>query len=377
MSVDDVIDAQDARLEVYMRMNDDSEKDYCFSVGINDTFESLMQVFHTLKLSLRPNAFYHQIPSGFKVSTDPGYLTVYGGLLYTDDATKNTKNVKLTDKISDHAWPGQLIVPVWEPKNSNKFIVLAILAFWLYTDLPDVWSPTPGICLTNQISFIIAAILNKFELKEAALDMIRETAVNRSSFTAQMIFFAFHVFKCALIYGTLWIGVFNPYSLNPYKVYTINKTDKFDDAKRDQLIAIGWTGSRKATLEEYKEYFRDTEVKKLGGIVKASKMGMFERLKNPGVILGEGEGFDTPLTDVKSLKQIEANPEKFELTYEYYADIGEYFENYLSTQSKNANTDIKNFRKYGPSDCSERIKKIVEARKAIGDAKAKEDKKTK
>ncbi|ONH67732.1 Glucose-signaling factor 2 [Cyberlindnera fabianii] len=339
MSVDDVIDAQDARLEVYMRMNDDSEKDYCFSVGINDTFESLMQVFHTLKLSLRPNAFYHQIPSGFKVSTDPGYLTVYGGLLYTDDATKNTKNVKLTDKISDHAWPGQLIVPVWEPKNSNKFIVLAILAFWLYTDLPDVWSPTPGICLTNQISFIIAAILNKFELKEAALDMIRETAVNRSSFTAQMIFFAFHVFKLT----------------NLMMLREIN------------LIAIGWTGSRKATLEEYKEYFRDTEVKKLGGIVKASKMGMFERLKNPGVILGEGEGFDTPLTDVKSLKQIEANPEKFELTYEYYADIGEYFENYLSTQSKNANTDIK---------ISENMK-IVEARKAIGDAKAKEDKKTK
>ena len=40
--------------------------------------------------------------------------------------------------------------------------VPCILACWLYTDLPDFISPTPGICLTNQMTKLMAWVLVQF-----------------------------------------------------------------------------------------------------------------------------------------------------------------------------------------------------------------------
>jgi hypothetical protein len=353
---------EDARLEVYIRMNDDNEKDYCFSVGLNDTFEDLIKIFTTLKLSLRPNAFYDQIPVGFKISTDPGYLTMYGGLLFNDDAHKSTKLMKLNDKVSDHVWPGQLIIPVWRSNDFTFYSVVLWLLTWLYTDLPDFISPTPGICLTNQISKIIAKVLTAFELNDLASDILAETIVSKTSITAQCIFFTFHFLKCVMVFFVLYFGIFNPYSLNPVKVYHLNLTDKLDEKKKQELISIGWTGSRRAILDEFKEHIREFEIQRVGGIVKASKLGLFEKLKNPGVKLGEGEGFQTPFEDIKSLQYLEEHPEKFLLSYDYFAELGEYFENHLTTESTDANKDIKDFRKFGPMSNTERIKTIIEKR---------------
>lgn len=177
----DTIDAQDAVFEIYIRMNGEHEKDYCFNVGINDTFESLFRIFESLKISLRPNVFYEQKPIGFKVSNSPGYLTDNGGFLFSYDSDKLTKDVKLTDKISDHCWPGQLVLPIWKTDYFTQYSIILGLLTWLYTDLPDAISPTPGICLTNQISRTLARVAANFDYNELAADMLAETAVDRKS----------------------------------------------------------------------------------------------------------------------------------------------------------------------------------------------------
>lgn len=361
----DVIDAQDARLEIYIRMNDDPDKDYCFSVGINDEFSSLINIFQVLKLSLRPSIFYKQIPKSFKVSSDPGLLTDNGGLLFSDYAAKSTFEVKLTDKISDFAWPGQLILPVWEKDTLKQTSVVLFLLFWLYTDLPDYYSPTPGICLTNQVSKLVSLVLKQFGVNDVADNILKEIEPNQATYAVQIIFFVIHLIKITFIYLSLWSGLFNPYSLNPYKIHTVNKTEKLNDKKRDELISIGWTGSRRANIDEYREYFKECEIKRAGGIVKASKLGLFEKLKSPAIKLGKGEGFDSDLKSTKTVKDLEADPSKFFLTYDYFGEIGEVFENYLTNESTNVNQDIKNFRKYGPITSNDRIKKIIQARKTL------------
>lgn len=356
-------DESDARLEVYIRMNDDNEKDYGFSVGINDTFGDLTKIFTTLKLSLRPNVFYEQIPQGFAISTDPGYLTPYGGLLFNDDAHKHLKTMKLDDKVSDNVWPGQLILPIWRFNDFNFYSVILLLLTWLYTDLPDFISPTPGIGLTNQITYLIAKVLTYFDLDHVAVEVLKETTVNAYSKTAQSIFFAAHVLKCLFAFGALYFGLFNPYSMNPITNHQITSNEKLDEEKRQELISIGWTGSRRATVDEFKDYYRQLEIDRAGGIVKASKLGLFEKLKSPGVVLGEGEGFQTKSTEEKSLAKLEEHPEKFYLSYEYFSELGEYFEEYLSSASKDINKDIKDFRKYGPASNTARILSIVEKRR--------------
>lgn len=359
----DVIDAQDAVFEIYVRMNEEHEKDYCFNVGINDTFESLFKIFDSLKISLRPNIFHEQRPIGFKVSDSPGYLTDNGGLLFSYNADKFTKNVKLTDKISDHCWPGHLVLPIWREDYFTHYAIISLILVWLYTDLPDFISPTPGICLTNQISRALARVAVRFDYPQLAADLITETTPNSTSKTAQIIFFIFHIVKSLMIYLVLYSGLFNPYCLNPIKMHKIASNDKLDEKKKLELISLGWTGTRKATLDEYKEFYREYKIKEVGGIVKASKMGLFEKLKEPGVNLKFGEGFQSDLSNKTTLKDLEANPEKFILNFDWFALVGENYENYLASASTDKAQDVKNFRRYGPLVASDRIKKIVEGRK--------------
>lgn len=359
----DTIDAQDAVFEIYIRMNGEHEKDYCFNVGINDTFDSLFKIFDSLKISLRPNVFYEQKPIGFKVSNSPGYLTDNGGLLFSYDSDKITKDVKLTDKISDHCWPGQLVLPIWKKDHFTEYSIILGLLTWLYTDLPDFISPTPGICLTNQVSRTLARVAAHFDYKELAADMLAETAVNSNSVTAQIFFFVFHIFKCVMIFLFLYSGLFNPYTINPITMQHLKATDKLDEKKKLELISLGWTGTRKATLDEYKEFYREAEIKRVGGLVKASKLGLFAKLREPGVELGPGEGFQSDLTNKTTIKDLEANPEKFILNFEWYTLVGEYYEDYLANESQDKAVDVKNYRRYGPLTSNDRIKKIVEGRK--------------
>lgn len=356
-----ILEQEDALIEIYIRFNDDIEKDYCFSVGLNDDFASLLKIFDTLKLSLRPSIFYKQTPIGFKVSNDPGYLTENGGMLFSYDAMKTTKDVELTDKVSDKCWPGQLIIPVWETDTKTKYgLVFALLA-WLYTDLPDAHSPTPGICLTNQVSRTLAWVITTFtEYNNIADDILKETEINQTSYWVQWAFFSLHVVKILFVFLAAWTGMYNPYSLNPAKAA---KVPKIDASKKQDLIDIGWTGARRATLDEYKEFYREYKIKQAGGIVQASRAGLFEKLKNPGVLLGEGEGFQSDMKDVSKLEDLK-DSKLFTLNYEYFLEVGSQFEDQL-IKSENPNKDIKDFRKYGPLEVESKIiKEIYANRKA-------------
>ncbi|CCH46157.1 Glucose-signaling factor 2 [Wickerhamomyces ciferrii] len=362
----DVLDAQDAVFEIYVRMNDDSEKDYCFNVTINDSFDKLLKIFDSLKISLRPSIFYNQRPIGFKISKSPGYLTDNGGLLFDNNADKLTQNVKLSDKISDYCWPGQLVLPIWEENYFLSYSIISLLLVWLYTDLPDFISPTPGICLTNQLSRFFANLAQHFNYDKLAQDLFAEIQPHQSTKLIQIFFFIIHIVKIAFLYFALSLGIFNPYTINPIKMRKIVAHDKLDEAKKLELIALGWTGTRRSTLDEYREFYKDFKIKQVGGIVKASKLGLFEKLREPGVFLDDGEGFQSDLNNTTSLKDLELDSSKFILNFDWFAIIGENYEYYLDNESKDKGQDVRNYRRYGPLISNERIEKIVQGRKDKG-----------
>ncbi|KAM9916602.1 hypothetical protein OXX80_013558, partial [Metschnikowia pulcherrima] len=57
--------APESALEIYLRFNDDMEKDYCLQITATTTFRDLFKVFKTLPISLRPNLFYDPEPVSF------------------------------------------------------------------------------------------------------------------------------------------------------------------------------------------------------------------------------------------------------------------------------------------------------------------------
>lgn len=365
MNPEDLMEAEDATLEVYIRMNDEAEKDYCFSVGINQDFESLLPIFNSLNVSLRPSVFQEHMPIGFKVSKDPGYLTPTGGLLFTAKSKMKVyqEKVRLSDKVSDHVWPGQLILPIWKTDYLLKYSIILLLVTWLYTDLPDMISPTPGICFTNQVSRIGSAVALYFGNTKLSQDLLADTAVNQAPTMLQIVFFAFHILKVVFIYFALHIGLINPYSLNPFNKPK-DEDIKNNEEKKKHLLEIGWTGSRRATIEEFNDFYRQQEFKKAGGVIKASKLGLIEKLRNPGVLLERGEGFDSDLKNTNTFNDLKSKPYPFVLNYEYLAKVGEYFEAKLNSSNETKQL-VKDYRKYGPLDMDDSIKAIIQERKSL------------
>lgn len=302
--------------EVYIRFNNDNEKDYCFNVDDETTFDDLNKIFTTLPIALRPSLFYHPKPTGFKYSVNPGYLTANGGLLYSYNVD-NLFFLKLPksqlDRISDYVWPSQLIFPVWEFNHFYHLNFVLILLAWLYTDLPDFISPTPGICLSNQMLRATAYLVTLAgpDYQVYADNIIKETSAHGTTQTLQILFFAFHFIKLIIIYLCLFVGLLNPIESNPLKVFynrmldlvktsvlnqPENTHDKFGNLKPEDLIAIGWTGSRRLTLDDYKENYKNVIIENAGGIVKAHQKGLLKNInKNLGVYLDNDEGFGTPL----------------------------------------------------------------------------------
>ncbi|GMG37441.1 unnamed protein product [Ambrosiozyma monospora] len=125
--------ANGKRVDVYIRMNDDEEKDYCFHVESTKTFGDLIEIFNTLPLNLSPSIYYEKIPVGFKVSTFPGYLTREGGLLFGYEAAeeKNLKSVPNDALISSKVWNGQLLIPVFPERTFLRYAVNTGLVLWL------------------------------------------------------------------------------------------------------------------------------------------------------------------------------------------------------------------------------------------------------
>lgn len=368
--IEDVEDVEDGFLEIYLRFNDDMEKDYCFQVKTSATFDSLFKIFESLPIALRPSLFYNSRPVGFEVSTCPGYLTEDGALLFSYETSQPRfkKKVSNHDKISDHVWPGQLVLPVWEFNYFGYYAFLSFLLVWLYTDLPDFISPTPGICLTNQITRVFSALAHYFGqgfLADALLDDIKAPVGT----LGQIGFFVFHILKIGSIYLFFYTGAFNPIRLFRWGRSAVPQT-----ITRESLVAIGWTGTRRACPDEYKDFYREYKIKEFGGMVPAHQAGLFDKLRNLGVFLGEGEGYNTPLNTKASVKDLlaeptEDKPTKLTLNYEYFAKLGEFFQVYTSQEDSNLSEAIKQFRRYGILHLSEVIKKIVENRKAAGDSK--------
>lgn len=351
-----------ALIEIYVRFNDDMEKDYCFQVAPTAMFRDLLDIFKLLPISLRPSVFYHSNPVGFYVSTAPGYLTEDGHVLFSYEVWEERfmKKVALDDVISQHCWPGQLVVPIWEHKDFAFYSFVAFLLVWLYTDLPDFLSPTPGLCLTNQMSNLTAWALRKFgydRLAQLVIDDVQgETLVG-----AQCFFFVFHIIKVAAIFFLIYTGQFNPRTLNRFV------KSKVPPVTREKLVQLGWTGSKRANADEYKDYYRDYKIKEYGGMVAAHQAGLFQRLKKLGVFLGEGEGYNTPLSPDTRLGDA---GEKLVLSYEYFAKLGSYFEQTVQDKEPAELTAaIKQFRRYGFLHSDDEIRAIVAARKTTGDSR--------
>lgn len=357
-------DGAAAALEVYLRFNDDMEKDYCFQITTATEFRDLLKIFETLPISLRPNVFYEPKPLGFVVSTAPGYLTEDGGLLFSYETgqAKYQKKVSLNDKIAKHCWPGQLVMPVWEFNSFGFYSFITFLLVWLYTDLPDFISPTPGLCLTNQMSKVAAFVARKVGYAHIA-ELVIKDVQEPVNVGAQCVFFFFHFVKVLVLYFVVWSGLFNP-----TKVFRINFFQKPKPITKEMLIELGWTGSKRANADEYKEFYRTYKIKELGGMVPAHQAGLFTKLKNLGVFLGDGEGFNTPVNASNKFSDVSA--EKFVLSYGYFVKLGEYFEEYIKGKTpEEVNDAIKQFRRFGLLHSSDDVEEAVLTRKQTGDSK--------
>lgn len=350
-------------MEIYLRFGDDMEKDYCFQVTTKSVFRDLLKIFTTLPIALRPNVFYDSVPKGFVVSTAPGYLTEDGALLFSYETGQKRfqKKVALDDTIADHCWPGQLVLPVWEFNSFAFYSFLSFLGAWLYTDLPDFISPTPGHCMTNYVSKFFAKIARMAGYTHMA-DVLLKDIMDPVGVGAQCIFFFFHIVKVVVIFFVLWAGVFNPTRIlrSPFAPKV--------DVTKEQLISLGWTGSKRANADEYKEHYRNAKIKEYGGMVPAHQAGLFTRLKQLGVFLGEGEGFNTPVSSENTFDDLKED--KLILSYSYFVKLGEHFEKFIKDKPQNEVTEaIKEFRRFGLLNSSEEIRRVVEVRKSHGDSK--------
>lgn len=352
-------------MEIYLRFSDDMEKDYCFQIKTSSLFRSLLKIFRSLPISLRPNVFYNPIPKGFVVLTAPGYLTEDGALLFSYETGQKRfqKKVALDDIVAESCWPGQLVLPVWDFNSFGYYAFVSFLLAWLYTDLPDFISPTPGHCLTNYTSKFLARVGHYYG-HHALADRLLADVLEEVGIGAQLIFFFFHILKLLGIYFIVWAGLFNPVQIirNPFA--------KQPEVTRETLVEVGWTGSKRGNADEYKDHYREVKIKEYGGMVPAHQAGLFTKLKKLGVFLGEGEGFNTPLSAERSVDEI--TKDKFVLSYGYFVKLGEHFEKVIAGKLQDeVSAAIKEFRRYGLLSSSEEIRALVEARKEVGDSKLK------
>lgn len=359
--LNDVSEAADTGyLDVYVRFNDDNEKDYCFQKKLSDKFSSLLDIFEKLPIALRPSLFYSTKPVGFKVSEAPGYLTEDGALLFDYSATKITRNVRNDDVISKNTWPGQLILPVWEFNSFGYYSFITFLLVWLYTDLPDSLSPTPGLALSTFLIKWAAKGLMMLKYYDLAISLVEETTAPVSHF-AEALFFFFHLCKILSCFFLVQSGLFNPYKFFEFRFGSGSKLN----ITRDELIELGWTGSRKASPEEYKEYYRDYKIKELGGMIKSHQAGLFDTLRDLGCYMKLGEGYSTPIDSKTTLKDLQEGT-LFPLNYEFIGLLATYFAEFIQDKEGKELLDfIKQYRRYGLLHSNDQIKALVQKRKSL------------
>lgn len=376
-------------MEIYVRLCDDGEMDYAFQITKEDTLNSKVKhIFDTdptkfndpnVKLTLssftvtRPSIWHNYEPTSYYKSIHPGYLTEGGCLIFDYDATEDKYLVPLDENkpLFDQLWPGQLIVPKWDYNVTSIGIIGGILLLWLYTDLPDCISPTPGICLTNQLSKLIIPVLDKFFDNQSMVEKLREEIqVGYSSLPAQWAFFILHILKIGFIILFTRLGLVNPLSFNPIKMYKVRNYDltKRTDDMKVLLKRIGWIGAKKGSYDQYQQNYYNYMTKKYGGTVPLYKAGLLKVAAKPGLQLNLGEGFQTPLDERftgSTFKEIDTTG-KFVLSEEYFIEL----ENILKEEIDEANGDIglmnelvKRFRRFGLYEPNDKIKELVRKRR--------------
>lgn len=308
-------------MEIYIRLNADVERDYAFQVSNDDTINNKVRKIFPSKtgladlMVLRPSIFHEKNPVKFYKSIHPGYLSEGGCLMFHYDADNEDNLVELNDSkpLIDQLWPGQLVVPQWKFSKKNIWTFVVIMLTWLYTDLPDAISPTPGICLTNQLSRVLIPLARHMDLPDIAAKLEQEVQANYSSLTAQWLFFTMHILKIALITLFFKLGIANPISFNPYKLWTLrdmaspssnsnNKNGKNSAGAsngatdlKTLLRSVGWIGAKRATYDEYQTNYYNYVIEKMGGPVAAYRAGAIRKAAAPGIQLASRRRFPKSL----------------------------------------------------------------------------------
>ncbi|CCE66024.1 hypothetical protein TPHA_0O00540 [Tetrapisispora phaffii CBS 4417] len=368
-------------MEVYVRFNGDADHDYAFQINEDDTVKTKIEPIFTDTsktglgnlMVLRPTIFHKRVPSKFYKSNHPGYLSEGACLLFDNDADYPQYLVDLDESkpLIKQLWPGQLIVPQWEYSPFNVIVYTSLMLLWLYTDLPDMISPTPGICLSNQISrYLVLPFMEMYGLPDMTQKLKDEITVNYNTPLAQIAFFVLHVIKVAIISLVLKLGIGNPISFNPIKIFQTRIINLNDPTLKKTLFNIGWMGARRAGFYDYQPNYYNYIMKKYGGPVAAYKANKLRTAARPGLVLAEGEGFQTPLKDrfTNSTFKTMEEKKKFVLSEEYYIELEKNLKENIDLCEGDIgkmNNEIRRFRRFGLYEVSPKLRQLVLDRKSV------------
>lgn len=312
------------------------------------------------------------MPSEIKLSRHPGFLTSEGGMLFTTDSANKEylDSIEQDAKISDVAWDGQLFVPIWTFLPRRFYGLVAFLAIWLYLDLPQYITPTPGLAPTLLANRLLDYLVPP-SLEESTKESVFSTPI------WQWVFFALHVLKIVFIFILFQTGSFNPVSLNPYSHYS-SRRKKVD---QHMLKSIGWTATRKSTVADWRlENFKNQT--KNGDSHSIQISNSSDKLRFSGIYLDKDEGFNVK----KNMTLIEreefekyklANPSKFYMSEDYlnmyYTPLAIVFSD--PEVSEVTRTEVLSYyRKYGPKKGTTELKAIYEKRERLQNNLIKENK---
>lgn len=364
-------------MDIAIRLHDDYEEDYVFEIQKDFTVNNyLRRIFDKNGelaniLPLRPSIFYKKTPTKFYKSVHPGILTPGGSILFNFDSTKNEflKELDSNVPLIQQLWPGQLIVPKWDVAYKNIICYTIICFLWLYTDLPDFISPTPGNCLTNYISWVLIPIMNYLNKPQLSEKLKKEIQPNFSSHNTQIIFFVLHILKILILTLFLGFGMVNPISFNLFKIRNANKLKANKNFFIEKLYKnLGWTGLKKTPYELYKKEYYEHIMKKHGGMLGAYKVGKLKRAVNPGIILNSGEGYSTPIENTISTFKAMKENQKYILSEVYFHQLEKDLESNLDKCARDIyskNVLIKNYKRHGNFEGSIEIENIIQLREQL------------
>lgn len=341
--------------DIYIRMKDSPDNDICFQIQDNKTtFNDLIKIFEVIPIVFSPSIFYEKVPIGFSISFYPGFLTRTGGILFEQESG-NKKYLKkiddLNDHVSDHCLPGQLIIPIFKKRTLLHQGILLSLAAWLYTDLPDFISPTPGICFTNYASLAIVYLFRYVLNRPVQAQKFYDDIFEPVGIVGQCIYFAFHIFKVLLLYFILWSGSFNPYSWT--------KQPKLHDINKEKLVDVGWTGAIKLQKPQYQDEYRNFLISKFGSFINVYKAGKLSYVKECVIPLEDGEGYSSN----SGIKVSDELDHPFILTKELLLREFKHVKNEISRLPiDEAWVELKRYRRTGTTFTSSRLQKLVDLR---------------